>query len=203
MFNRSHNSNLERIKLLLEIDYNATNDAQTIQSYLQKISTYESLGLFGFALPVAVFLALEKEAVEHECNCSEWLLHIHEKQLDKRITVELERGEKIETNLVSAKSYGNQHERSVGQAKQYCKKGRVEGGIKLGWDWLIPRDAKLPENLHGKRRPLARERWLCKDEETVCRSNHTDFLDLDKVNTNKTPPLEMVPEEAFFNLFGK
>ena len=111
------------------------------------------MGLFGFALPAAVFLALEKEAAQHGSNCSEWLLRILEKELGKKITVELDRGETLETNLVSAKSFANRHERSVEQAKQYLrKKGRVEGGIKLGRDWLMPRDARLPEDLRGKRK---------------------------------------------------
>ena len=153
LFNRSCNPKLEQIKLLLDIDYDATYDAQTIQAYLKKLSDYETLGLFGFALPASVFLALEKEATEQGCTCSEWLLKLLEKQLDKKITAELNRGEMLETNLVSAKSFGNQYERSVEQAKQYLrKKGRIEGGVKLGRDWLIPRDAKLPEDLRGERK---------------------------------------------------
>ena len=153
LFNRSCNPKLEQIKLLLDINYDATYDAQTIQSYLKKHSDYETLGLFGFALPAAVFLALEKEAAEQGCNCSEWLLKLLEKQLGKKITAELNRGENLETNLVTAKSFGDQHERSVEQAKQYLrKKGRIEGGIKLGRDWLMPRDARLPEDLRGKRK---------------------------------------------------
>ena len=153
LFNRSHNPKLEQIKLLLVIDYDATYDAQMIQSYLKKISDYTTQGLFGFALPAAVFLALEKEAVEQGCTCSEWMLKLLEKQLDKKITAELNRGEMLETNLVSAKSFGNQYERSVEQAKQYLrKKGRIEGGVKLGRDWLIPRDARLPEDLRGERK---------------------------------------------------
>lgn len=157
LFNRNHNPNLERIKLLLEIDYDATYDAAMIQSYLKKISDYDSMGLFGFALPAAVFLALEKEAAEQGCNCSEWLLQVLEKQLDKKITSELERGEKLETNLLSASTYGSKYERSVEQAKQYCKKGRVPGAVKHGRDWLVPRDARLPEDLRGKRRKPGRE----------------------------------------------
>lgn len=152
LFNRAHNPRIEQIKLLLDIDYDATYDAQTIQSYLKKLSDYETLGLFGFALPAAVFLALEKEAVEQGCTCSEWMLKLLEKQLDKKITAELNRGEILETNLVSAQEYGNQYERSVEQAKVYCKNKRVEGGAKIGRDWLIPRDAKLPEDRRGERK---------------------------------------------------
>lgn len=82
---------------------------------------YETLGLFGFALPASVFLVLEKEAAEQRCTYSEWLLKHLEKQLGKKITTELNRGETLETNLVSAKSFGNQYERSVEQAKQYLQ----------------------------------------------------------------------------------
>lgn len=153
LFNRSHNPKLEQIKLLLEIDYEGTYDAQTIQSYLKILSDYKTQGLFGFALPAAVFLALEKESAEHHCNCSEWLLKILETQLGKKITAELNRGEKLETNLVSAKSFGSQYDFSVEQAKQYLrKKGRVEGGVKIGRDWLVPRDARRPADLRGKRK---------------------------------------------------
>ena len=152
LFNRAYNPRLEQIKLLLDIDYDATYDAQTIQSYLKRLSDYENLGLFGFALPASVFLALEKEAAEQDCNCSEWLLKLLEKQLGKKITEKLDQGEMLETNLVSAEEYGNQYERSVEQAKVYCKNKRVEGGAKIGRDWLIPRDAKLPEDRRGKRK---------------------------------------------------
>lgn len=152
LFNRSCNPKLAQIKLLLDIDYDATYDAQMIQAYLKKLSDYESLGLFGFALPASVFLALEKEATEQGCNCSEWMLKILERQLGKKITAQLNRGEKLETNLVSAQEYGNQYERSVEQAKVYCKNKRVEGGAKIGRDWLIPRDAKLPELLRKNRK---------------------------------------------------
>jgi hypothetical protein len=152
LFNRSCNPKLEQIKLLLDIDYDAAFDAQTIQSYLKKLSDYGTLGLFGFALPASVFLALEKEAAEQDCTCSEWLLKLLEKQLDKKITAELDQGEMLETNLVSAQEYGNQYERSVEQAKVYCKNKRVAGCAKIGRDWLIPSDAKLPEDRRGKRK---------------------------------------------------
>ena len=73
--------------------------------------------------------------------------------MDKKITVELDREEMLETNLVSAKEYGRQYELSVEQAKQYFhQKGRVPGAVKHGRDWLIPRDAGRPEDLRGKRR---------------------------------------------------
>jgi hypothetical protein len=152
LFNRSCNPKLEQIKLLLDIDYDATYDAQTIQAYLKKLSDYETLGLFGFALPAYVFLALEKEASKQDCTCSEWMLKLLEKQLGKKIMVELDQGAMLETNLVSAQEYGNQYERSVEQAKVYCKNKRVAGCAKIGRDWLIPSDAKLPEDRRGKRK---------------------------------------------------
>lgn len=153
LFNRSHNPKMEQFKLLLDIDYDAVFDTKTIQALLKKYSDYETLGLFGFALPAAAFLALEKEAVEVGCNSSELLLRILEKQLGGKITVELERGEQLETNLISAKAFGRKHERSEEQAKQYChQKGRVPGAVKFSRDWLIPRDAKYPEDLRGKRK---------------------------------------------------
>lgn len=159
LFNRSHNPRLAQIKLLLDIDYEGTYDAQTIRSYLKKLSDYEVLGLFGFALPAAVFHALDKEASEQGCNCSEWILKVLEKQLGKKITEELNRGEKLETNLMSAKEYGEQYGISVEQAKQYChQKGRIPGANKNGRDWLIPRDARLPDDLRGKRKTPRKRR---------------------------------------------
>lgn len=157
LFNRNLNPKLEQIKLLLDIDYDAIYDAQTIQAYLKRLSDYETLGLFGFALPAPVFLALEKEAANQGVSSSEWLLKVLEKELSKKISAELDRGEKLETNLLSAREYGDQYGRSVEQAKQYCQKGRVAGAVKFGRDWLIPRDAKLPEDRRGKRKTPEKE----------------------------------------------
>ena len=162
LFNRSCNPKLEQFKLLLEIDYDEVFDTERIQTLLKKYSDYEVRGLFGFALPAAVFLALEKESVAAGSSSSELLMQILEKHLGKKIKAELERGEVLGTNLISAKDFGRKYGRSEEQAKQYChQKGRVLGAVRVGRDWVIPRDTKYPEMLRRKSKKSG------KGEETV------------------------------------
>lgn len=153
LFNRASNPNAERIKLLLGIDYDAQQNSEKIRHYLELYSRYENVGLFGFALPVAVFAALEEEATATGCSCSEMLLRILEKSLDKKIAGKLEERISMETNLISAKEYGFLHNRSVEQVKQYLhQKNRLPGALRVGRDWVIARDAQFPEDHRGKRK---------------------------------------------------
>ena len=151
LFNRQHNPKADRIKLVLNIDYDVVQDEQKVHQYLECYLRYEEKGLFGFALPGAVYLALEKEAASNGCTCSEMVQHIMEKELGSKIAVALESGEHVETNLDRTKDYANRHERSAEQIKQYMhQKGRVSGALRIGRDWVIPRDAEFPEDLRGK-----------------------------------------------------
>lgn len=73
--------------------------------------------------------------------------------MGKKIRLELNQEDKLETNLMSAKEYGGPYALSVEQVKQYChQKDRVPCAMKNGRDWLNPRDAGLPEDLRGKRK---------------------------------------------------
>ena len=153
LFNRMHNPNADRIKLVLNMDYDVVQDEKKVHQYLDKLLRYEEKGLFGFALPSAVYIALEKEAVSNDCTCSEMVQRIMEKELGSKIAVALESGEHMESNLDRAKDYANRHERSTEQIKQYMhQKGRVAGALRIGRDWLIPKDAEFPEDLRGKQK---------------------------------------------------
>ena len=149
LFNRHHNPCAERYKMLLEIDYEAVQDAAMIQQYLERLSEYRKTGLFGFSLPHSVFAALEKEAQAHACNCSDYLLQILEKDLNQKITEQAKDSSRItaDTNLITAKQYGKLHGRSREQVKAYLlQQDRIPGTAKIGRDWVIPRDAKFPED---------------------------------------------------------
>lgn len=153
LFNRMHNPKADRIKLVLNMDYDAVQDEEKVHQYLEKFLRYEEKGLFGFALPGAVYIALEKEAIANDCTCSEMVQRILEKELGDKIAVALESGEHVESNLDRAKDYANRHERSTEQIKQYMhQKGRVAGALRIGRDWLIPKDAEFPEDLRGKQK---------------------------------------------------
>ena len=151
LFNRMHNPKADRIKLVLNMDYDTIQDEEKVHQYLDRYLQYEEKGLFGFALPGAVYLALEKEAASNGCTCSELVQRIMEKELGSKIAVALESGEHVETNLDRTKDYANRHERSAEQIKQYMhQKGRVSGAFRIGRDWVIPRDSEFPEDLRGK-----------------------------------------------------
>ena len=89
LFNRMHNPKADRIKLALNMEYDTVQDEETVHQYLEKFLRYEEKGLFGFALPTAVYIALEREAASNA----------------------LESGEHVESNLDRAKDYANRHEK--------------------------------------------------------------------------------------------
>lgn len=111
------------------------------------------MGLFGFALPVVLYTALEDAAAEAGCSCGELVFQILENQLLRYGKMDLDHVQYMETNLVSAEGYGDIHSRSQEQVKQYLhQKGRMPGTVKIGRDWIIPIDMKFPEDRRGKRR---------------------------------------------------
>lgn len=155
LYNRQHNPKAERLKLVLNMDYDSVQDEQKVQRYLEKYLRYEERGLFGFALPGAAYLALEQKATLSNCTCSEMLLRILEKELGNQIAVAIKGDECVKTNLDRVKDYAARHERSAEQIKQYVhQKGRVSGALRIGRDWLIPKDAEFPEDLRGKQEKL-------------------------------------------------
>lgn len=153
IFNRNDNPQAGRIGLLLEIDYNAVQDEETIQCYLRRYSNYEKKGLFGFALPVVLYTALEDEAMHQGITCGELVYKILEQKVLEDGKLDLDHVKDIETNLVTTKSYGDSHACSQEQVKQYLRQVvRMPGTAKIGKTWLIPYDMKFPENLRGKRK---------------------------------------------------
>lgn len=153
LFNRQHNPEAARFGQLLEIDYDAVQDQESIERYLRRYSNYKKMGLFGFALPVVLYTALEEAATETGCSCGELVFQILENQLLRYGKMDLDHVLDMETNLVSAEGYGDIHSRSQEQVKQYLhQKGRMPGTVKIGRDWIIPIDMKFPEDRRGKRR---------------------------------------------------
>ena len=152
LFNKQYNPMAGRMKCILQIDYASKQDEKKIRHYLERYARYKETGLFGFALPVAVFSALEKTAEEENCTCSEMLQVILEECLKDRFVANLEDRAVAagETNLITTKVYGKQNGKSPEQIKQYLhQKNRLPGAVKVGRDWVIPRDTRFPEDLRG------------------------------------------------------
>lgn len=156
IFNRRDNPESDRIGKLLGIDYDAVQSEDAIQCYLCRYTNYKKMGLFGFALPVALYAALEEEAALVGLSCGEFVYGILEQEILGRRKLNLDQVQDLETNLVNTEGYGKLHFRSQEQVKQYLhQKGRMPGTVKLGRDWLIPCDLKFPEDRRGTRRTKA------------------------------------------------
>ncbi len=152
LFNKQHNPMAGQLNRILQIDYAAKQDGERIRHYLERYAKYKRMGLFGFALPVAVFSALEKKAEEESRTCSEMIQSILEELLEDSIVAKLEDREVAagETNLITTKVYGKQNGKSPEQIKQYLhQKNRLPGAVKVGRDWVIPQDTRFPEDLRG------------------------------------------------------
>ncbi len=153
LFNKQHNPMAGRFERILQIDYRSRQDEKKIRRYLARYARYKEIGLFGFALPVEIFSALEKRAGEENCTCSEWLQGVLEALLKDRVVSALDDTEAAvsETNLITTKVYGKQNGKSTEQIKQYLhQKNRLPGAVKVGRDWVIPQDTRFPEDLRGK-----------------------------------------------------
>ena len=153
IFNRRDNPEAGRIGKLLGIDYDTVQSHEAIETYLRRYSNYKKMGLFGFALPVVLYTALEKEAAKAGCNCGELVYGILEQAILQQHDMDLDNVRDIATNLVTTKEYGNMHARSQEQVKQYLRQQeRMPGTAKIGRDWIVPSDVRYPENLRGKPR---------------------------------------------------
>lgn len=151
LFNRAYNPEAKRYALL-QLDYNCVQSTQLIQEYLHRLACYREKGLYGFALPVPVFAALERVAELKGCDCSSMLQQILEKELNRMITEEIDHGTGKETNLTTTKNYALQYGKSQEQIKQYLhQKDRIAGALKVGRDWVIPQDTKFPESIYRKK----------------------------------------------------
>ena len=152
LFNKQHNPMAGQLNRILQINYAAKQDRKRIRHYLKRYAKYKRMGLYGFALPVAVFSALEEKAVEENRTCSEMIQVILEERLEVGIAAKLEGAESVtdETNLITTKVYGKQNGKSPEQIKQYLhQKNRLPGAVKVGRDWVIPQDTRFPEDLRG------------------------------------------------------
>lgn len=149
MFNRQHNPEAERFKVLFGIDYAAEQNAGSIAQYLERYARYRKAGIYGFALPMDLFAVLEKEARAQSYSCSDYMQVLLERILSKETARQLlsEDLTATETNLISTKEYGNLHAKSREQVKAYLMQQNRIPGIKIGRDWIIPRDAKFPDDM--------------------------------------------------------
>jgi len=153
IFNRKDNPEAARLKQLLKIDYNSVHSRETIERYLLCISNYKKMGLYGFALPMILYAALEDEAAQQEISCGEYVCRILEQAILKNGEMNLDYVKDIKTNLVTTRCYGANHNRSREQVKQYLhQQERMPGAAKIGRDWIIPYDMKFPDDLRGKRK---------------------------------------------------
>lgn len=147
MYNYDHNPHAGRNRKILGIDYKSQKDDETIRKDLEKMISYEETFLYGFALPGAVYGVLAQKAQSANCTCSELLQTILEKEYTKEIALQITfPSSPSQTNLISAKDYGKLNGKSQEQIKQYCQKGRIPGALRIGRDWVIPRDARFPED---------------------------------------------------------
>ena len=145
--NRAANPEADRYRKLLNIDYDGVYDAEKIQDMIQRYKRYQNIGLFGFAIPVALFAALETEASASNCTCSEMIQLILEREFLSDGKVKLDVVSDMTTNLVTTNEYGRSHDKSPEQIKQYLhQKTRLPGTAKVGRDWVIPRDVKFPDD---------------------------------------------------------
>ena len=55
-------------------------------------------------------------------------------------------------NYITAEETAQKWDISLRKVQEYCKAGRVEGAIKFGNTWAIPKDAKKPTRT-GKLKP--------------------------------------------------
>ena len=49
-------------------------------------------------------------------------------------------------DYLTASEYGELHGKKAGIIKRLCREGRIEGVIKKGSQWLIPKDAEYPQD---------------------------------------------------------
>ena len=148
LFNKNCNPMLSRYENILCIDYRAIQDKESIHHYLDLYDKYKEVTLYGFSLPAVLFSIVEQKASASNLTCSEWLQTQLEKLLSNEVATALPKYDAAaQSNLISCKAYGALHNRSQEQVKQYLRQGnRIAGGLKMGRDWVFPRDARFPED---------------------------------------------------------
>ena len=152
LFNRNNNPLQIRYRRILNIDYDTYHDHETIKSYIEKWDEYCAVGVYGFALPPAIYRVLQTQAQEHGVTVSEELTEL----LEALFALVIEREtrvaapERSQTNLVRACAFAEKHGKSVEQIKQYLQQADRLAGVKIGRDWVIVDDEKLPEDRRKK-----------------------------------------------------
>ena len=116
--------------------------------YLELWDDYCATGLYGFALPPAIYRLIKAEATDHKATVSEELTSILEALFAEDIPAELEERtpEEGRTNLVTTMEYAMIHGKSQEQIKQYLHQSGRLTGRKFGRDWVIVDDEKLPQD---------------------------------------------------------
>lgn len=151
LFNRNTNPDASRIKQILGINYDSFHSREVIERYLHRYSNYKKTGLFGFALPVSLYTALEEKAHQSGCSCGELVCKILEQTILKEGKIDLDNISDIKTNLITTKSFSERYAVSQQQVKQYLRQQeRMPGTVKVGKTWLIPNDTPFPKALRGK-----------------------------------------------------
>ena len=146
MYNYDHNPHASRIRQILGIDSKVPKDSEAIEEDLNRKLAYDETCLYGFALPGAVYSVLEQQAKAANCTCSELLQVILERAYPREIARQIPAQGRAETNLISSAAYGQRHGKSQEQVKQYCHGNRIHGAVRIGRDWVIPRDSRFPED---------------------------------------------------------
>lgn len=152
LFNKSNNPMYFRYNRILGIDNKKMNNRSEVIHYFELWSEYCNVGLYGFALPPAIYRLLKDEASSHKVTISEELTTLLEACYTENIADELEKTtpEAGRTNLVTTIEYGEIHGKSQEQIKQYLhQEGRI-AGKKIGGSWVIIDDEKFPEDRRKK-----------------------------------------------------
>lgn len=133
---------------VLNIDYNDHHDHDSTVKLLEKWDAYCNLGLYGFALPSAIYRVLKHEAKLHSTTVSEEITGILEAFFADDIALETENAtpEHGRTNRIKTHEYASKQLRSVEQVKQYLHQGNRLSGVKIGRDWIIVDDEQFPED---------------------------------------------------------
>ena len=152
LYNKKDNPLALRYSQIFNIDYCGFQTFERIEGYLRMKREYENVGLFGFSLNPVIYSVLEKKSIERCCNCSETLQLILEEIFKDEIATELQNPqEHIQTNLTTTIKYAKNHGCSRESIKQFLKeKNRISGAVRIGRDWVLPKDAYFPEDRRKK-----------------------------------------------------
>lgn len=152
LFNRHNNPMHVRYNRILDIDYDAYHDHDSILRYLEKWDEYCTAGVYGFALPPAIYRVIRAQAQGHGVTVSEELTEILEALFASEIRPEAQVAapENRRTNLIQTCAFAEKHGKSIEQVKQYLHQGDRLAGVKIGRDWVVVDDEKLPVDRRKK-----------------------------------------------------